>query len=92
MNNVAQYVSHGYAGRDNGSHIGYSGGSTDDSNADDDSENDNSNKDDDDAGDSFWHIEFDRHKLVLCIAGTLALYFNNYIYKQPCMISYNTGM
>jgi len=53
MNNVTQYVSHGYAGKDNGSHIGYIGGSTDDSNAEDDSDNDNSNKDDDDAGDSF---------------------------------------
>jgi hypothetical protein len=96
MNNLAQYVSHDYVGMNSSSHISYSSGATYDSNADDDSNNDNSNEDDDgdddDAGNSFWHREFDRRKLVLCIASALALYYNNYIYKQPCMISYNTGM
>lgn len=96
MNNLAQYVSHDYVGMNSSSHISYSSGATYDSNADDDSNNDNSNEDDDgdddNAGNSFWHREFDRHKLVLCIASALALYYNNYIYKQPCMISYNTGM
>jgi len=36
--------------------------------------------------------EFNRRKLVLCMAGALALYYNNYIYKEPCMVLYNTGM
>jgi hypothetical protein len=102
MNNLAQYVSHDYVGRNSSSHISYSSGATYDSNADDDGNNDNSNEDDDgdgdddvdddDASNSFWHREFDRRKLVLCTPSTLALYYNNYIYKQPCMISYNTGM
>ena len=96
MNNLAQYVSHDYVGRNSSSHISYSSGATYDSNADDDGNNDNSNEDDDvdgdDASNSFWHREFNRRKLVLCTPSTLALYYNNYNYKQPCMISYNTGM
>jgi len=96
MNNLAQYVSHDYVGRNSSSHISYSSGATYDSNADDDGNNDNSNEDDDgdddDAGNSFWHREFNRRKLVLCTTSTLALYYNKYIYKQPCMILYNIGM
>ena len=97
MNNVVQYVSHGYASRNNSSHISYSSDVTDDNNADNDGDNDDSSvddddddDDDDDADDSFWHKEFDRCKLVLYIADVLTLYYNNYIYKQPCMILYNT--
>ena len=63
---VTQYVSHSYAGRNNGSHIGFSSGTTNDSNADDDGDNDDSNEDDDDdVGDLFWHIKFDCRKLAL---------------------------
>jgi len=40
----------------------------------------------------FWLRECDHNKLLLCTAGALALYYNNYIYKEPCMISYNTRM
>jgi len=54
---------------------------------------DDENKhDDDEEGDLFWLREFDRNKLLLCTAGALALFYNNYIYKEPCMVSYNTGM
>jgi hypothetical protein len=91
--NVAQYVSHGYAGRNSGSHLDYSSGATNDSNVNNDGYNDDSNGDDDDyAGDSFWHKKFDCRKLLLFTAGALVLYYNNYIYKQPCMILYNTEM
>jgi hypothetical protein len=38
----------------------------------------------------FWLRECDRNKLLLCTTGALALYYNNYIYKEPCMVSYNT--
>ena len=94
MNNVVQYVSHGYASRNSSSHISYSCGVTDDRNSDNDGDNDDNNIDDDndDADDSFSHREFDRRKLILCIADGLTLYYNNYIYKQPCMILYNIGM
>ena len=94
MNNVVQYVSHGYASRNNSSHISYSYGVIDDRNSDNDGDNDDNNIDDDndDADDSFWHREFDCRKLILCIADGLTLYYNNYIYKQPCMILYNIGM
>jgi hypothetical protein len=40
----------------------------------------------------FWLRECDCNKLLLCTAGALTLYYNNYIYKKPCMVSYNTGM
>jgi hypothetical protein len=40
----------------------------------------------------FWLREYDHNKLLLYTAGALALYYNNYIYKEPCMISYNTRM
>ena len=55
MNNIAQYVSYGYGGRNTGSLINCSN-VPDDSNADDDNDNNDSNKDDDDDdyGDSFW--------------------------------------
>jgi len=54
---------------------------------------DDENKhDDDEEGDLFWLREFNRNKLLLCTVGALALFYNNYIYKEPCMVSYNTGM
>ena len=54
---------------------------------------DDANQDDDDEeGKLFWLRECDRNKLILCTAGALALYYNNYIYKEPCMVSYNTWM
>ena len=88
MNNLAQHVSHDDVDRNNSSHIGYSSVATDNSNVDDDGNNDDSNedddKDDDNAGDSFWHREFDRCKLVLCTPNTIALYYNNYIYDSEC--------
>lgn len=89
MNNVAQYISYGCSGRNSVIHIGYSSSDTDDSNAnDDDDDNDENNGDDE--GDSFWRREFDLCKLILCTIGALAMYYNNYIYKEPYMISYNT--
>jgi len=91
--NVAQYVSHGYAGRNSGSHLGFSSGATNDSNVNDDGDNDDNNRDDDDdARDLFWHKKFNRRKLLLCTVSALELYYNNYIYKQPCMILYNIRM
>jgi hypothetical protein len=63
------------------------------SNNDDDNDDDDENKhDDDEEGDLFWLRECDRNKLLLCTTGALALYYNNYIYKEPCMVSYNTWM
>jgi hypothetical protein len=54
---------------------------------------DDENKhDDDEEGDLFWLREFDRNKLLLCTDEALALFYNNYIYKEPYVVSYNTGM
>jgi len=91
MTNLAQHVSHDYAGRNSSGHIGYSSDATDDSNANDDGNNDDSNEDDDDENDDASD-SFDHCKVVLCTEDALTLYYNNYMYKQPCMIPYNTGM
>ena len=92
MNNVVQYVSNDFSGTSTCSGFGCSS-SADNGNNTDDNDDDNENKhDDDEEGDLFWLRECDRNKLLLCTVGALALYYNNYIYKEPCMISYNTRM
>jgi len=97
MNNVVQYVSNGFGSTSTGSGFGCNRGAGNDNNTndDDDDDDDDENKhddddDDDDEGDLFWLRECDRNKLLLCTTGALALYYNNYIYKEPCMVSYNT--
>jgi len=51
---------------------------------------DGSNKKDDDNNDD--ENAFDHHKLVLCRIKDHSMNYNNYIYKEPCMISNNTNM
>jgi hypothetical protein len=82
MNNIAGYVNYGHSSDNDG-----------DSNGNHSFDNDDNNDDDsDEEGELFWKREFDRQKLVLRTAGALALYYNTYIYKEPYMDSYNTGM
>ena len=82
MNNVADYVNYGHSSDNDG-----------DSNGNHNSDNDDNDDDDsDEEGELFWKREFDHHKLVLSTADALSLYYNAYIYKEPCMDSYNTGM
>ena len=76
MNNVADYVNYGYsADNDRDSSDNYS------------LENeDNDNDDSNDKGELFWKRKFDCHKLVLCTAGALVLYYNTlYIYIYICI-------
>jgi hypothetical protein len=68
-----------------------SSGAGDDSNTNDD-DDDNNEYDDDEEGDLFWLKEFYRRKLVLCTTKALDMFYNNYIYREPCIVSYNTGM
>jgi hypothetical protein len=73
------------------------GDNGDDSNRtnDDDDDDSDENKDEnctDDEDESFWLREFDRKKLLLCTAGALYMYYATYVYKKPCMVSYNTRM
>jgi len=81
MNNVADYVNSGKSSVNDGDCSDNNSSDTDDD--DDDS---------DEEGELFWEREFDDQKLILCTAGAIALYYNTYIYKEPCMDSYNTGM
>ena len=79
MNHVIKYVF--YSGSDNNNG---GGGGGDNNTNDDDNENDV-----DEEGESFWLREYDHYKLLLWIVKALAMYYNNYIYKEPHMVSYN---
>ena len=83
MNNVADYVNYGNSSVNDGDCSDNNSSDTDDDDDDDDS---------DEEGELFWEREFDDQKLILCTAGAIALYYNTYLYKEPCMDSYNTGM
>jgi hypothetical protein len=49
--------------------------------------------DNDDDDDEFILMRhFDTKKLIICTARAINMYYINYMYKEPCMISYNTGM
>jgi len=82
MNYVAEYVNYGHYGGNDGD---FSHNNSSDN-------NDNDDNDSNDKSELFRKREFDHHKLVLCMASALALYYNTYIYKEPCIDSYNTGM
>ena len=58
----------------------------------DDSSDDDDDDDDDEDDANFIRRQFDEQKLIICTAGALYLYYINYIHKEPCMVSYNTGM
>ena len=54
-----------------------------------------SNDDDDDSDDNDEFIlkrRFDMNKLIISMVGPINMYYINYMHKEPCMISYNTGM
>jgi len=92
MNNAGRYVSDGFDGT---SSVSGFGGSVGDGYGNYNSEvqdDDLNQQDDNDGGDLFWHRECDRTKLVICTARALTMYYNTYVYKEPCMNSYNTGM
>jgi hypothetical protein len=69
-----------------------SNGTDDDGNSDDDSDENEDENYTDDRDESFWLRDFDRKKLLLCTAGALHMYYATYMHKEPCMVSYNTGM
>jgi hypothetical protein len=68
MNNITDYINYGYSDdNDRDSNDNYS------------SDNDDNNNDDsNDEGELFWKMKFDCHKMVLCMAGALVLYYNTY--------------
>ena len=76
-------------------HINY-GGYEGNSNANIDDEtcdNKNSGGDEDEDDDTnLIRRPCDVKKLNTCMAGAINQYYINYIHKEPCMVSYNTGM
>jgi len=75
-------------------HINYHGGDDNNGLGGDgyDGENNDDNDDSDEDDESFWRREFDRKKLVVCIARVINMYYINYIHKESCMVSYHTCM
>jgi len=74
------YVDDGTAGTDN-----------DDDDNDDSSEDANDDEDDEDDV-TFIERKYDDDNIILSTAGALTHYYIAYIHKEPCMVSYNTGM
>jgi hypothetical protein len=67
------------------------GNDSDDSNDDDDDDDDGDDDSDDD--DAFIiRRHFDIEKLIICTTEAINMYYINFMYKEPCMNSYNTGM
>jgi len=65
------------------------GNDTDDSNDDSDDDGD----DDSDNDDEFILMtHFDMKKIIICTTGAINMCYINYMYKEPCMVSYNTRM
>lgn len=85
MNCVIDSVNNG--GCDDGDNS--SGDGTGNTDNDDNDDDDNAN---DEEGESFSRREFDCRKLILYTAKALSMYYNNYIYKELSMVSYNIGM
>jgi hypothetical protein len=65
------------------------GNDTDDSNDDSDDDGDD---DSDDGGEFILMRHFDMKKLIICTTGAINIYYINYMYKELCMVSYNTEM
>ena len=80
-------MSNGFGGTSIGNGFGGTSIRSNGNNTDDDDAN---KHDDNEEDDLFWLGECGHNKLILCTVGPLALYYNNYIYKEPCMVSYNT--
>jgi hypothetical protein len=38
------------------------------------------------------HFNFSMKNLIICTPGAINMYYINYMHKEPCMVSYNTGM
>jgi hypothetical protein len=66
------------------------GNDADDSNDDDDDDDGDNDSDDDD--EFILRRQFDMKKSIICTAGAINMYYINYMYKEPCMVSYNTCM
>jgi len=85
MNRIVDHINYPSC---EGSGTSFSGAGDDSDGNDADDSNDDS--DDDDAFILMTH--FDMKKLIICTAGAINKCYINYMYKEPCMVLYNTGM
>ncbi|KAG5235385.1 protein ALP [Salix suchowensis] len=94
MNRVIAHINYGVDEGNNSAYV--DGGTVVPDNDDDDNDDDDSSDDDDDDDNedeaNFLRRKYDHDTLSLCTAGALNIYYITYIHKEPCMISYNTGM
>jgi hypothetical protein len=93
MNRIVDHINYPSC---EGSGASFSGAGDDgDGNDADDNNDDGDDDGDDDSDDDDAFIirrHFDMKKLIICTAGAINMYYINYMYKEPCMVSYNTGM
>ena len=93
MNRVIEHINYDADEGNNNAYVDDGTAGTDNDDDDDSSEDDDDDEDDDNEDEAiFIQRKYDDEKIILCTAGTLTLYYITYIHKEPCMISYNTGM
>ena len=91
MDRVIEHINYG---ANEGNNSAYVDGGTAASDNDDDDDDGSSDDDEDDNEDeaNFVRTKYDDKTLILSTAGALNIYYFTYIHKEPCMVSYNTGM
>jgi hypothetical protein len=64
----------------------------DDGDGNDTDDNNDDDGDGDDDNEFILRRQFDMKKLIICTTEAINMYYINYMYKEPCMVSYNTRM
>jgi len=92
MNRIVDHINYPSC-EGSGASVASAGDDGDGNDADDSNDDDDDGDDDSDDDDEFiLKRQFDMKKLIICMTGAINMYYINYMYKEPCMVSYNTGM
>jgi hypothetical protein len=89
MNRIVDHINYPSC---EGSGASFSGVGDDGDGNDADDNNDDGDDDSDDDDAFIIRRHFDMKKLIICTAGAINMYYINYMYKESCMVSYNTRM
>jgi hypothetical protein len=91
MNRIVDHINYPSC-EGSGASIAGAGNDGDGNDANDNNDDDDGDDDSDDDDEFILKRHFDMKKLIICTAGAINMYYINYMYKEPCMVSYNTGM
>nr|XP_034893497.1 protein ALP1-like [Populus alba] len=93
MNRIVDHINYPSC-EGSGASFSGAGDDSDGNNTDDSNDDSDDDVDGDSDGDDAFIIRrhSDKKKLIICTAGAINAYYINYMYKEPCMVSYNTGM